>query len=127
MTDPQRIPHWWGPHGYTTTVVEMDVRPGGRWRFVVHTTGGEDVAFMGEYLEVVPPERIVRTFTLDVPGLVAKPGREVMTLEAIGNRTKLVERSLFESAEELENQISVGMVAGALEMYDRLADEIAQG
>ena len=127
MTDPERIPHWWGPHGYTTTVDEMDVRPGGRWRFVVHTTGGEDVAFKGEYLEVVPPERIVRTFTLDVPGLDTKPGREVMTLEDLGGRTKLVEKSLFESAEELENQISVGMVGGALEMYDRLADEIAKG
>jgi uncharacterized protein YndB with AHSA1/START domain len=127
MTDPERIPHWWGPHGYTTTVVEMDVRTGGRWHFVVHTSGGEDVGFRGEYLEVVPPERIVRTFTLDVPGLDAKPGREVMTLEDLGGRTRLVEKSLFTSDEELENQLSVGMVGGALEMYDRLADEIAKG
>ena len=32
ITDPERVTHWWGPHGYTTTVEEMDVRPGGRWR-----------------------------------------------------------------------------------------------
>ena len=50
-----------------------------------------------------------------------------MTLEDLGGRTKLVEKSLFTSIEELENQVSVGMVGGALEMYDRLADEIAKG
>ena len=48
-------------HGYTTIVEEMDVRPGGRWRWISHTTGGEDVPFKGEYLEVVPPERFVQT------------------------------------------------------------------
>src|SRR6266513_483895 len=51
----ERVTNWWGPRGYTTTVEEMDVRVGGRWRWVNHTTGGEDVAFKGEYLEVVPP------------------------------------------------------------------------
>ena len=55
ITDPERITRWWGPHGYTTTVEEMDVHPGGRWRYINHTTGGEDVAFKGEYLEVEAP------------------------------------------------------------------------
>ena len=68
MTDPERVTNWWGPHGYTTTVVEMDVRPGGRWRWINHTTGGEDAPFKGEYLEVVPLERIVQTQIFDVPG-----------------------------------------------------------
>ena len=43
INDPERITNWWGPHGYTTTVVEMDLRTGGRWRYINHTTGGEDV------------------------------------------------------------------------------------
>jgi uncharacterized protein YndB with AHSA1/START domain len=60
LNDPDRVTKWWGPHGYTTTVVEMDVRPGGRWRWINHTTGGEDAPFKGEYLEVVPPERSTR-------------------------------------------------------------------
>ena len=61
MTDPARVTNWWGPHGYSTTVEEMDVRPGGRWRWINHTTGGESAPFKGEYLEVVPFERIVQT------------------------------------------------------------------
>ncbi len=126
MTDPERVPRWWGPHGYTTTVVEMDVRPGGRWRFITHTTGGEDIPFAGEYLEVQPPERIVRTFSVDIPGF-GEPGLETLTLEDLGGRTKLVERSHFRSAEELEGQLAVGMVGGALDQYDRLADDIARG
>jgi uncharacterized protein YndB with AHSA1/START domain len=127
MTDPARVPKWWGPHGYTTTVEEMDVRPGGRWRFVTTTTGGEVVPFYGAYLEVEPLERIVRTFGVDIPGW-GEPGRETMTLEDLGDgRTRLSERGHFRSAEELEAQLAVGMVAGALEQYDRLADEIALG
>jgi uncharacterized protein YndB with AHSA1/START domain len=127
MTDPTRITNWWGPRGYTTTVEEMDVRPGGRWRFINHTTAGEDVPFRGEYLEVVPGERIVRTFIVDIPGMDDKVGLETMTLEDLGDRTKLVERSRFDTLEELEGQIAVGMVGGALDTYDRLAEEIAKG
>ncbi len=127
ITDPDRITNWWGPHGYTTTVVEMDLRTGGRWRYINHTTAGEDVAFMGEYLEVIPLEKIVRTFILDMPGFDDKPGRETMTLEDLGGRTRLTERSHFPTAEDLETQLEMGMVSGALDTYDRLADEIARG
>ncbi len=49
-----------------------------------------------------------------------------ITLEDVGGRTKLTERSQFPTIEDLEMQIQVGMVRGALETYDRLADEIAR-
>ena len=55
LTDPTIIPRWWGPHGTTTTVVEMDVRPGGKWRYDSSAPDREDVSFFGEYLEVEPP------------------------------------------------------------------------
>lgn len=124
ITDPDRITNWWGPNGYTTTVVEMDVRAGGRWRFINHTTGGEDVPFKGEYLEVVPPERLVQTFIWDVPGFDDRPSIETMTLEDLGGRTKVVARSRFPSVEDLEGALAAGMVGGTLETYDRLAQEI---
>ncbi len=104
----------------------MEVRPGGRWRYINHTTGGEDVAFKGEYLEVHAPERLVYTFVLDIPGFDDKAGIVTMTLEDVGGRTKLTERSQFPTIEDLEMQVQVGMVRGALETYDRLADEIAR-
>jgi uncharacterized protein YndB with AHSA1/START domain len=126
LTDPARITNWWGPRGYTTTVVEMDVRPGGRWRWINHTTGGEDAPFKGEYLEVVPPERIVQTQIFDVPGFDDHVAISTMTLEDLGGRTKLVARSTFPSIEDLQGALAQGMIGGALQTYDRLAEEIAR-
>ena len=126
MTDPEHVAQWWGPRGYTTTVETMDVRPGGRWRFITHTSGGEAIPFFGEYLEVDPPTRIVRTFGVDIPGF-GEPGRETMTLESLEDgRTRLVERGQFRTQEELDEQIRVGMIAGALDQYDKLAEAIAE-
>jgi uncharacterized protein YndB with AHSA1/START domain len=127
MTDPASITHWWGPHGYTTTVEEMDVRPGGRWRWINHTTGGEDAPFKGEYLEVVPPERFVRTEIFDVPGFDDKAAIDTTTLEALGNRTKVITRSRFPSIEDLEGALSTGMIGGAIQTWDRLATQLAKG
>jgi len=127
LTDPERVTNWWGPHGYTTTVVEMDVRPGGRWRWINHTTGGEDAPFKGEYLEVDPPRKLVQTEIFDVPGFDDRAAISTMTLEDLGGRTKLVARSRFPSVEDLEGALAVGMIGGALDTYDRLAAEIAKG
>jgi uncharacterized protein YndB with AHSA1/START domain len=127
ITDPKRVSDWWGPHGYTTTVVEMDVRVGGRWRYIQHTTGGEDVPFKGEYLEVVPPERLVDTFIYDVPPFNEQSTTRTLTLEDLGGRTKVTGRDRFPSAEMLEGALSMGMVGGAIETWDRLAAELAKG
>src|SRR2546425_9155377 len=62
MTDPDLIPRWWGPRAYTTEVDQMDVRPGGKWRFINRTPDGAAHGFPGEDREIVPPERIVQTF-----------------------------------------------------------------
>lgn len=129
LTDPSKVTNWWGPRDYTTTVEEMDVRVGGRWRWINHTTGGEDVPFKGEYLEVVPPERLVYTEIFDVPPYNEDPdGAAInsMTLEDLGGRTKLTARSRFPTVESLDGALATGMIGGALQTYDRLAEEIAK-
>jgi uncharacterized protein YndB with AHSA1/START domain len=126
MTDPERVTNWWGPRGYTTTVVEMDVRVGGTWHWINHTTGGEDAPFRGEYLEVDPPSRIVQTQIFDVPGFDDRAAINTITLDDLGGRTKLVARSRFPSVEDLQGALAMGMIGGALETYDRLAEEIAK-
>jgi len=126
MTDPERVTRWWGPHGHTATVVEMDVRVGGTWRWISHGPDGQDVPFKGEYLEVEPPERLVQTEIFDVPGFDDKAAINTLTLEALGSKTKVIARSRFPSVEDLEGALATGMVGGALETYDRLADEIAK-
>jgi len=64
FTDPTLIPKWWGPRGVTTEVDEMDVRVGGKWRFVQHGSDG-DFAFRGEYREIVPGKKVVGTFEFE--------------------------------------------------------------
>jgi uncharacterized protein YndB with AHSA1/START domain len=125
-TEPERIARWWGTHGSTTEVVEMDLRLGGRWHYISHAPDRGPIGFLGEYLEVDPPRLIRRTF--GVEGAEFPPGNETMTLEDLGDgRTRIIERGHFGSQADIDVQIKVGMVEGALGMYDRLAEEIAKG
>jgi uncharacterized protein YndB with AHSA1/START domain len=64
---------------------------------------------------------------VDIPGFADKAGHETLTLEDLGGRTRMTERSRFPTIEDLETQLEVGMVGGALDTYDRLAAEIAKG
>lgn len=58
-SDPAHITHWWGPRGFSTTTSEMDMRPGGTWRFVMHGPDGTDYKNKVVYIEAVKPERLV--------------------------------------------------------------------
>ena len=127
LTDPALIPLWWGQHGTTTTIVEMDVRPGGKWRYVSRAADREDVTFYGEYLEVDPPERFKWTFMFDVEGIGPQGGPETFTFEDLNGKTKVRSVGHMGSVEALEGALATGMVAGALETWDRLAAELARG
>ena len=124
LTDPEIIPRWWGPVGTTARVVELDVRPGGRWRFVSTAPDREDVAFYGEFLEVRPPEGFRWTFMFDVEGFGPAGGPETWALEDLGGRTKVVSRGHFDSTDALEGALATGMVKGAIETWDRLEREL---
>ncbi len=96
-TDPQLIPEWWGE---STTVEEMDVRPGGTWRF---NTGYGVVE--GEFREVEPPERLVQTFQNHL---------QTLEFEDLGDdRTKLTQTMSFATAEERDTTMSYGVEEGA--------------
>jgi len=60
-TDPKHVARWWGPHGFTNPVCELDVRPGGAIRIHMRGPDGTVYPMTGVYLEVVEPERIVFT------------------------------------------------------------------
>ena len=127
FTDPELVPRWWGPHGTTTTVAEMDVRPGGKWRYVSSAPDRDDVAFFGEYLEIDPPQRFKWTFMFDVEGLGAQGGPETFTFDDVDGRTKVTSVGHFGSVEEIEGALASGMTGGALETWDRLATLLAEG
>jgi uncharacterized protein YndB with AHSA1/START domain len=123
MTSAEHIPNWWGPHGNFAVVEEMDVRPGGKWH-LSPPEGSEGVAFMGEFLEVVAPERLVRTSSPDIPemGPAGPPAVETITFEDLDGRTKMIYRGRFPSEEVLGFALAQGMTKGILEQFDRLAD-----
>ena len=58
-TDLKHLPHWYGPNGFTTTIHEMDLRPGGVWRLTMHGPDGRDYTSKIVFSEVVRPERLV--------------------------------------------------------------------
>jgi uncharacterized protein YndB with AHSA1/START domain len=117
--DPTLIPRWWGPGYLTTTVETMDVRPGGRWRIVQRDPAGNEYGFNGDYREVNPPEKVVRTFEFE--GARGHIIIETTTFEAVGDQTKMRVISLFESAEDRSAMLGSGAESGARESWERLA------
>ena len=96
----------------------MDVRPGGSWRFVVREPDGSEQAFGGTYREVEAPERIVQTFEWEgMPGHVMV---ETTTFEDLGDRTRLVSMSLFDTVEERDWMLGSGMETGMNQAYANL-------
>jgi uncharacterized protein YndB with AHSA1/START domain len=123
-TDPELIPAWWGPRDTTAVVDQMDVRAGGSWRFVVHSSDGSETGFRGTYREVTPPERIVQTFEWEgMPGHVSV---ETATFEDLGDRTRVITTSVFHTTEERDGMLGSGMEGGLNETYARL-DELLAG
>ncbi len=123
-TDPELIPEWWGPNGTTTVVDQMDVRPGGSWRFVIRNSDGSETGFRGTYREVTPPERIVQTFEWEgMPGHVAA---ETATFEDLGDQTKVTTVSIFHTTEERDGMLGSGMEGGLNETYERLDELLAR-
>ena len=123
-TDPKLIPRWWGPSRYTTTLEKMDVRSGGTLRFIQRDAEGNVFGFHGKYKEVVPPERIVDTFEFEgMPGHVLV---ESATFEEIDGRTKVTQKSVFETVEDLEGMLASGMEEGARETMERFTELVAE-
>jgi uncharacterized protein YndB with AHSA1/START domain len=125
-TDPQHIGRWWGPRGFTTTTAEMDVRPGGVWRFVMHGPNGVDYQNKVVYVEVVPPERLVYNHS---SGEEDDSGefKVTVTFAAQGDKTELTMRALFKSAAERDRVVKeFGAIDGAHQTLDRLAEYLSK-
>lgn len=125
LTDPELIPKWWGLESSETVVEEMDVRPGGRWRFVERMEDGSETAFRGVYREVTPHERIVQTFEWEgMPGHVSI---DAMTLHDLGDgRTRIETTSTFHEQVERDGMIDAGMEKGLNQSYDQLERLLAE-
>jgi uncharacterized protein YndB with AHSA1/START domain len=105
-TDPRLIPEWWGDG---TVVEQMDVRPGGTYRF--RTAYG---VVEGEFREVEPPARLVQTFMNHL---------QTLEFEDLGDRTKLTQTMHFDSTEERDTSMQYGVEEGAKSGFARI-DEL---
>lgn len=125
MTKPEHVKEWWGRlgEGYSVPVCEIDLRVGGKWRFVNRHPKGE-VAFRGEYREITPPSRLVFTETMEPhpePGSVVTA---VFTEE--GRKTRLTVTAQYPTLEVRDMVLASGMAKGAGISYDRLEELVAQ-
>ena len=122
MSQPEHIRAWWGRLGvgYSVPVCEVDLRVGGRWRFVNRTPGHGDVAFSGEYREIQAPERIV--FTEIFEPFFDSPSVVTSLLTEEDGKTRLFVTVEYPSPEVRNQVINSGMAGGAAVSYDRLED-----
>lgn len=119
-TDPEHLIHWWGPDGFTNTFHEIDVRPGGVWRFIMHGPDGTDYDNKVVFLEVVEPERLVYDHG---SGDGAIMFRSVVTFEVEGAGTKLTLTSLFPTQEARDHAVrEYGAIEGGNQTLGRLAE-----
>ena len=123
MSRPEHIRRWWGclGEGYSVPVCEVDLRPGGAWRFVNRHPQGE-AAFHGVYREIAPPERAVFTEIYEAFPEVESVVTSVLTEE--GGKTRLTVTACYPSAEVRDAVLKSGMEKGAGISYDRL-EEVA--
>lgn len=115
FTDRQHVARWWGPKGFTSTIDEMDVRPGGVWRFVMHGPDGIDYKNKIVYDEIARPERLVYTHT------GGAQFQATATFTSYGEKTVLAMRMLFESSRERDRVVKkFGAIEGLSQTLDRL-------
>lgn len=119
-TDAALIPEWWGQRATTTVVDQFDLRIGGTWRFIQKQDDGVEYAFRGEFVEIVPNEKLVMTFEFEpMPGHVVTDSH---VFEDVDGGTRLTTTSIFATPEDLQGMLQSGMEAGASESWDQLAE-----
>jgi uncharacterized protein YndB with AHSA1/START domain len=125
MTKPEHVKRWWGclGEGHSVPVCEIDLRPGGRWRFVNRHPRGE-AAFHGVYREIAPPDRLVFTEIFEEFPDSESVVTAVFTEE--GGKTRLTAIVAYPSADVRDMVMKSGMAEGAGISYDRLEDLVAE-
>jgi uncharacterized protein YndB with AHSA1/START domain len=126
-TTPELVERWWAGRRGRTTSVEMDFRVGGRWRYVLVANEGFEVAFNGEYREIVPEERIVYTEMYE--GAEAPPGVEptvnIATFTEIDGGTRLELLSQCHTKELRDMIVASGFEVGMQEQME-IIEELAR-
>ncbi|MGZ3582706.1 MAG: SRPBCC family protein [Ktedonobacterales bacterium] len=127
-TDPRHVARWWGPHGFTNPLCEIDARPGGA--ILIHMQGSDGVVIptKGVFQEVTEPERLVLTLTNfeDAEGRPQLEIRNTVTFAEHEGKTKLTLRAVVvRGAPEVAASLA-SMEEGWNESLDRLAESLSE-
>jgi uncharacterized protein YndB with AHSA1/START domain len=120
-TDPQHLAQWWGPNGFSITTYEMEFKPGGVWRFVMHGPDGRDYQNRKVFVEIVESERLV------IRHVSGPQFKMTVTFADDDNKTKLTVRMLFDSAAHRDRTVKeFGAIEGLKQTLGRLAEHVTQ-
>lgn len=119
-TNPEHVIKWWGPDGFTNTIHEMSVTPGGVWRFIMHGPDGTDYPNKIVFEEVVRPERLSYSHGDDEKDAIPN-FHVIVTFEDLNGKTNLTMHSVFKSAEERDHVVrEYGAIEGANQHIKKL-------
>ncbi|MEO5577049.1 MAG: SRPBCC family protein [Gaiellaceae bacterium] len=120
-TTPELVRRWWNANRGEVTTCEIDLRVGGKWRYVMVADGGFEVAFHGEYREIVPNERLVSTEAYEgIPDADEHAALNTLTLTEVDGRTTLTILVEHPTKEGRDAHVNSGMEAGMQDAMDLL-------
>ena len=122
-TTPELVKRWWSAKRGEVTLAEIDLRVGGKWRYVMLAHGSFEVGFHGVYREIVPNERIVCTEVYE--GMPDGEALNIVTFTEQNGRTTLTTLVQHSEPAHRDAHINSGMEAGMQDAYD-LLEEVAQ-
>lgn len=126
-TDPKHMAKWWGPHGFTNPVCNMDVRPGGAMRIDMTGPDGTVYPMVGTFQEVVAGKRLVfMAIAQDHDGNPLLESLTTVTFEDLGGKTRLTVDARAVGLVPIAPQMLAGMEAGWTQSLERLAALVAQ-
>jgi uncharacterized protein YndB with AHSA1/START domain len=124
FTKPENLKRWLGPRRLTMTVCEIDLRVGGKYRWLYRAPDGQEFSFHGVYREIVPCERMVATFIFDP--FPQDEAVDTLTFEQRGNQTIITTHTVHTSVEGRDMHLKNGMEGGMKEGYERLDELVAK-
>jgi uncharacterized protein YndB with AHSA1/START domain len=119
-TDPEKVSKWWGPAGFVSTVEELDVRDGGKFKVVMHGPDGVDYPNIYEFNKVDKPRQLIYT-NEGSKQFGLEPFQSVVDLESIGDKTKITLKMRFVSEKEKQKHVQQFHAEdGSRELLERL-------
>ena len=122
-TTPELVERWWSGRRGEVTSIDIDLRVGGKWRYLMVANDGTEVGFHGEYREIVPNERLVSTEVYE--GFPDGEAVNTLTLTEEDGRTTLEVLVQHQTKEHRDGHINSGMEGGMQEAMD-LLEEVAR-